>query len=193
MFDEWMKELRELAIRAEISTGVAIYIDKTSRWQELYDQGRSPREAFLEALGQEQQENNSALNEPVLHYYCLSFVDGPKQVSLYIGYPDQMITIARLNSGKVQAGVSLASVVLSVSYLGQMTPSEMTGQPGDNNKKVPTAEEAAIQRIAAAENLISKLSISLDLLATSTKLSDADRGFVDDMQQLIANSQPYIK
>ena len=66
-------------------------------------------------------------SEPVLHYYSLVYHDDTKTAAVYIGYPEQKITMARIQSGKEQAGVNPNAVLLMASYLGHMTPSEMTG------------------------------------------------------------------
>lgn len=64
-----------------------------------------------------------------LHYYCFSFKStngiSTTEGSAYIGYVEKdFITMARLNAAKAGAEMPQNAVVVSISYLGYMTPEE---------------------------------------------------------------------
>ena len=74
-------------------------------------------------LAQEAGQDNA---EPKLHYYAFSFASGVKSASVYIGWPDFPVTMAKIE--KARAGLNLgASVLVSCCYLGHMTKSQMVG------------------------------------------------------------------
>ena len=74
-------------------------------------------------LAQEAGQDNA---EPKLHYYAFSFSSGAKSASVYIGWPDEPVTMAKIEEAR--AGLNLGpSVLMGCSYLGHMSPSEMTG------------------------------------------------------------------
>lgn len=72
------------------------------------------------------------MKENKLHYFAYSFQDSDrastKTASVYIGHDSKLINIPRIEYAKQAAGVSLKSVLLSVSYLGCMTRSQMNGR-----------------------------------------------------------------
>ncbi len=65
------------------------------------------------------------------HYYAISFIAGSengilKISSVYMGYPDQKITLKRIASARrTQQKMPESAPVVSVSYLGYMTDDEM--------------------------------------------------------------------
>jgi hypothetical protein len=64
------------------------------------------------------------------HWFAFSFayMDQSRnvQASVYIGYPDRQITLARIDGAKKDAEVPETSVLLAVSYLGCMTKAEFS-------------------------------------------------------------------
>lgn len=69
-----------------------------------------------------------------LHWYSFVFQttrsDGALQTaSIYMGYPDQKITVGRVQDAKRSSGISPTSVMLGVSYLGFMERKIMTAGP----------------------------------------------------------------
>lgn len=63
------------------------------------------------------------------HYYCFSFRHADqvcmREGSAYIGYLEKdMITLQRVKDAKIGADMPLNSVVISICYLGYMTPDE---------------------------------------------------------------------
>jgi len=74
-------------------------------------------------LAQEAGQDNA---EPKLHYYAFSFSTGIKSASVYIGWPDQPVTMARIEEARASLNLGV-SVLMGCSYLGHMSPSEMTG------------------------------------------------------------------
>jgi hypothetical protein len=66
-----------------------------------------------------------------LHYHAFTFISSSLRspvtthASVYIGYADTKISLPRIQAAKEAAGVPPDAVLLSVSYLGHMTPSEM--------------------------------------------------------------------
>ena len=66
--------------------------------------------------------------EPKLHYYAFSFSTGIKSASVYIGWPDLPVTMAKINEARADLNLG-ASVLVSCCYLGHMTRHEMTGEP----------------------------------------------------------------
>lgn len=76
-------------------------------------------------------------SEPKLHYYVFSFIDrvdteegsGMAYASVYMGYGVRdKINLARIIDAKEQAQVKRTATLMSVSYLGHMTQSEMKGE-----------------------------------------------------------------
>lgn len=68
-----------------------------------------------------------------LHWYSFTFTDSPvsgqtRTASIYLGYSEPQINIARIESAKRQAGVDPSAVMLSCCYLGSMTSKEMKGE-----------------------------------------------------------------
>lgn len=69
-------------------------------------------------------------SDKLTHWFAFSFMgDGlggtPNTLgSVYIGYPDRKITMARLLEAKAGAKMTSAATVLGVSYLGRMHPDE---------------------------------------------------------------------
>jgi hypothetical protein len=59
--------------------------------------------------------------ETKYHYFAYSFVFSQGQASVYIGHPDQLITVPRIVRAKQAAGVPRDAVLLAVSYMGFMT------------------------------------------------------------------------
>lgn len=74
-------------------------------------------------LAQESELGNA---EPKLHYYAFSFSSGIKSASVYMGWPDQPVTLAKIEEARADLNLG-ASVLVACSYLGHMTRSEMTG------------------------------------------------------------------
>lgn len=65
-------------------------------------------------------------NEPKLHYYAFSFSSGVKSASVYMGWPEQPVTRAKIEAARAALNIG-ASVLVSCSYLGHMSQSEMLG------------------------------------------------------------------
>lgn len=63
--------------------------------------------------------------EPKYHYYSFAFTQRDCQASVYIGYDDKVVTMARIEAAKKSAGLVGTSVLLSCCYLGHMTRAEM--------------------------------------------------------------------
>lgn len=65
------------------------------------------------------------------HWYAFSFQSSLATAistgSIYIGYEDQMVNLARIKSAKEAAKMPADSVLMSVSYLGHMTRDVMAG------------------------------------------------------------------
>ncbi len=65
------------------------------------------------------------------HYYAISFIAGSengllKIMSVYMGYPDQKVTLKRIASARrSEPKMPESAPVVSVSYLGYMTDDEM--------------------------------------------------------------------
>lgn len=59
-----------------------------------------------------------------LHYFAFSFVHGAIAASVYMGFPDQKISIPRLNAAKKSAGVPFDAVLVGLGYMGYMTSEE---------------------------------------------------------------------
>lgn len=62
------------------------------------------------------------------HGYALSFMHPAgatiTNACVYLGYPNQLLTLPRLNAAKVQAQVPPDAVLLSANYLGFATRDE---------------------------------------------------------------------
>lgn len=71
------------------------------------------------------------MKENKLHYFALvftSFAYGVhSQSSVYIGYVENQITLKNIASAKKQAGMPDDCVLLSINYLGHMTPQHFQG------------------------------------------------------------------
>lgn len=65
--------------------------------------------------------------EPKFHYYSFAFAQGNCQASVYVGYDDMAVTLARIQGAKKSADLVGTSVLLSCCYLGHMTRAEMAG------------------------------------------------------------------
>lgn len=67
-----------------------------------------------------------------LHYYALSFNfhDGFRHghACAYMGYPEQMVSVPRINEAKQAAGIpkDVSAVLVGLSYMGYMTKEEVT-------------------------------------------------------------------
>lgn len=75
----------------------------------------------------------SLIDEPATtrrHYHAYSFIAnaGPNAQTyacVYLGYPDKLVTPARIQYAKQQAGVPVDAVLIGLSYLGRMTRAEL--------------------------------------------------------------------
>ena len=73
------------------------------------------------------------INNDKKYWYCFSFFgtaltgEENARASTYTGYSDQRITMPRLKHAKAHAGVKNDSVLVSCSYMGYMTKTEMLG------------------------------------------------------------------
>lgn len=67
-----------------------------------------------------------------LHYYAFSFnfSDGISHgyACAYMGYPEQLVSVPRINEAKQAAGVPKgeSAVLVGLSYMGYMTKEEVT-------------------------------------------------------------------
>ena len=73
---------------------------------------------------------------PLLHWYAMSFRDSgpngePVTASTNIGWPDQLITLPRIQEAKKGALVGQNAVMLACSYLGHATRSQILGKEGE--------------------------------------------------------------
>lgn len=59
-----------------------------------------------------------------LHYFALSFVHGPATGSVYVGYPDQKVSVPRLNAAKKAVEMPHDAVLIGLGYMGYMSKSE---------------------------------------------------------------------
>lgn len=64
--------------------------------------------------------------EPKFHYYSFAFSQENSQASIYIGYGDRAVTMARIQDAKESLDLVGTAVLLSCCYLGYMTRAEMT-------------------------------------------------------------------
>jgi hypothetical protein len=66
-----------------------------------------------------------------LHWFALSFdfKDGLQQgnACTYMGYPEQLVTVPRINRAKQAAGIpsGASAVLIGLSYMGLMTKTEV--------------------------------------------------------------------
>jgi len=70
---------------------------------------------------------------PCLHWYALAFLDSvpsgaPMNASIYMGWPEQLVTKPRIDAAKQGAGVGPGAVLLACCYLGKMTRAQMLGE-----------------------------------------------------------------
>ncbi len=79
-----------------------------------------------------------------LHYFAFSFSnldENDEQYfgSVYVGFPQQMVSIPRLQAAKEAAGMPLDSVVVGLGYMGWMTKDEVmtVGQGEELSGTVP--------------------------------------------------------
>ncbi len=75
---------------------------------------------------------SAAASSQRLHWYSLAFLDSmpnraPRHANTYMGWPEQLVNKPRIHEAMRLAGVSQLAVLLSCSYLGHMTLSEMCG------------------------------------------------------------------
>jgi hypothetical protein len=68
-----------------------------------------------------------AVRAPKQFWFCLTFEDGGKRVSAYVGYPDNGITLARLRRARNATGLGGKAVLIGGSRLGYMTKEEFRG------------------------------------------------------------------
>ena len=61
------------------------------------------------------------------HYFAFSFVHNNISGSVYIGYPEQKVTVPRINAAKVAALMPADSVLVGLGYMGYMTNAEVNG------------------------------------------------------------------
>jgi len=66
-------------------------------------------------------------DEPKFHYYALAFTAGGMGASIYIGWPDLPVTLAKINEAREASLIGESSSLVSCCYLGHMTRNEMTG------------------------------------------------------------------
>lgn len=70
-----------------------------------------------------------------LHWYALSYrgkclkTGREADAVTYTGYPENVLTKARIQQGKVDAGVNDKAVLVSATYCGHMTKADFTAQP----------------------------------------------------------------
>ena len=68
------------------------------------------------------------------HWYCLSYVGKSLNsghdcsVSVYVGYPNEGMTLVGIEKNKEVAGVTNKAVLVACSYLGYMTHYDFTGK-----------------------------------------------------------------
>lgn len=58
------------------------------------------------------------------HYFAFSFVHGDLTASVYIGYPDQKVSIPRLQAAKLEANMPKDAVLVGLGYMGFMSTEE---------------------------------------------------------------------
>lgn len=68
-----------------------------------------------------------------LHFYAFSFTDSgtagvTRTASVYVGYPDKLVTVPRINDAKVKAGVGPNAVLIGLGYMGRMTTAKAKGE-----------------------------------------------------------------
>lgn len=56
-----------------------------------------------------------------MHYYAFAFSHGAKTGSVYMGYPDKKVSVARIDEAKAQATMPADSVLISLGYMGYMS------------------------------------------------------------------------
>ena len=61
---------------------------------------------------------------PKLHWYCLTFASGNRQISHYIGRVQQKVTLRDIEQAGINSGAGLEACLLACSYLGKMTEQE---------------------------------------------------------------------
>lgn len=81
-------------------------------------------------------EQPGAAGMPLLHWYAMSFRDAgpngePVTASTNIGWPDQLITLPRIQEAKKGALVGQNAVMLACCYLGHATRSQILGKEGE--------------------------------------------------------------
>lgn len=81
-------------------------------------------------------EQPGAAGMPLLHWYAMSFRDAgpngePVTASTNIGWPDQLITLRRIQEAKKGALVRQNAVMLACCYLGHATRSQILGKEGE--------------------------------------------------------------
>lgn len=67
-----------------------------------------------------------------LHFYAYSFIDTELtgktiHASVYVGHPDKIVTVPRINDAKQKAGVTLNAVLIGLAYMGRMTSATAKG------------------------------------------------------------------
>lgn len=65
---------------------------------------------------------------PKLHYYAFAFSSGDLTASVYIGWSDLPVTLAKINEARDGSGIPKPSAMVGCSYLGYMTHNEMMGE-----------------------------------------------------------------
>lgn len=90
--------------------------------------------------------------EPQGHYFAFSFKEMNDNhitdASVYIGYPDELVTLPRLAAAKEAAGVKQNAVLVSMSYLGMMTATEFRDHGGSTLERRSFLSRKEIDQIA---------------------------------------------
>lgn len=69
-----------------------------------------------------------------LHFYAFSFSGTclkkgvSATASAYVGFPNQLVTVPRIQSAKKSAGVTEDSVLTGLAYMGHMTLEQAKGK-----------------------------------------------------------------
>jgi hypothetical protein len=72
------------------------------------------------------------------HYFAFSFSDVKGVGSVYLGFPEQLVSVKRINIAKEQALMPAHSVLIGLGYMGHMTADEAANFDGQHDSSAST-------------------------------------------------------